>query len=107
MTIHLQDDLLLRHFDRGPCKNKLGHSRASVIWHRTQVVGIFAGFGVLLLLASPLFLVAAPCFFCCSCCCSSLSTLTEGDEDGDISHPPSLPNDEDDQEIITKQPTLV
>ena len=33
----LQDDFLLRHYDKGPCKNKLGHSRASVIWHRTQV----------------------------------------------------------------------
>ncbi|KAJ8305972.1 LOW QUALITY PROTEIN: hypothetical protein KUTeg_016517 [Tegillarca granosa] len=34
----LDDDFLLRHYDKGPCKNKLGHSRASVIWHRTQVV---------------------------------------------------------------------
>ncbi|KAL1450858.1 hypothetical protein WDU94_003173 [Cyamophila willieti] len=33
----LDDDFLLRHYDKGPCKNKLGHSRASVIWHRTQV----------------------------------------------------------------------
>lgn len=32
-----QHDFLLRHYDKGPCKNKLGHSRASVIWHRTQV----------------------------------------------------------------------
>lgn len=32
-----QDDFLLRHYDKGPCKNKLGHTRASVIWHRTQV----------------------------------------------------------------------
>lgn len=70
----LEDDFLLRHYDTGPCKNKLGHSRASVVWHRTQVVGIFAGFGVLLLLVSPLFLIAAPCLLCCncfSCCCSS------------------------------------
>lgn len=65
----LEDDFLLRHYDRGPCKNKLGHSRASVLWHRTQVVGIFAGFGVLLLLASPLFLLIAPCLLCCNCCC--------------------------------------
>ncbi|PIK52094.1 hypothetical protein BSL78_11046, partial [Apostichopus japonicus] len=33
---NLDDDFLLRHYDKGPCKNKLGHSRASVIWHRTQ-----------------------------------------------------------------------
>ncbi|XP_053057247.1 E3 ubiquitin-protein ligase RNF144A isoform X4 [Acinonyx jubatus] len=35
----LDDDFLLIHYDKGPCRNKLGHSRASVIWHRTQVVG--------------------------------------------------------------------
>jgi E3 ubiquitin-protein ligase RNF144 len=62
-----QDDFLLRHYDKGPCKNKLGHSRASVIWHRTQVIAIFAGFGILLLVASPLLLLAAPCIVCCKC----------------------------------------
>lgn len=78
----LDDDFLLRHYDKGPCKNKLGHSRASVIWHRTQVVGIFAGFGVLLLVASPFLLLAAPCILCCKCkickCC----------EDDDEPQPP-------------------
>ncbi|KAG8232984.1 hypothetical protein J437_LFUL012631 [Ladona fulva] len=63
----LDDDFLLRHYDKGPCKNKLGHSRASVIWHRAQVIGIFAGFGILLLVASPLLLLAAPCIVCCKC----------------------------------------
>ncbi|RWS29881.1 putative E3 ubiquitin-protein ligase RNF144A-B-like protein [Leptotrombidium deliense] len=85
----LEDDFLLRHYDKGPCKNKLGHSRASVIWHRTQVIGIFAGFGVLLLLASPLFLLAAPCILCCNCCCtSSCKYIEEVDLDagvGDLS----------------------
>ncbi|RUS76228.1 hypothetical protein EGW08_016001 [Elysia chlorotica] len=74
----LDDDFLLRHYDKGPCKNKLGHSRASVIWHRTQVVGIFAGFGVLLLVASPFLLLAAPCILCCKCnicqCCEEDDT---------------------------------
>lgn len=64
---HLKDDFLLRHYDKGRCKDKLGHSRASVIWHRTQVVGIFAGFGLLILLASPMFILAAPCLLCCKC----------------------------------------
>lgn len=32
-----QNDIFLRHYDRGPCRNKLGHSRASVMWNRTQV----------------------------------------------------------------------
>lgn len=64
----LDDDFLLRHFDDGPCKNRLGHSRGLVIWHRVQVIGIFAGFGVLLLVASPLLLIAAPCILCCRTC---------------------------------------
>ncbi|CDQ95028.1 unnamed protein product, partial [Oncorhynchus mykiss] len=36
----LDDDFLLIHYDKGPCRNKLGHSRASVIWHRTQCLSI-------------------------------------------------------------------
>lgn len=77
-----QDDFLLRHYDKGPCKNKLGHSRASVIWHRTQVIGIFAGFGILLLVASPLLLLAAPCIVCCKCrVCTSGSKLDDPDDD--------------------------
>jgi len=76
----LDNDFLLRHYDRGPCKNKLGHSRASVIWHRTQVVGIFAGFGMLLLMASPFLLLAVPCILCCKCsCCTCLDVEAEGD----------------------------
>lgn len=63
----LDDDFLLRHYDSGDCQGKLGHSRASVIWHRAQVIGIFAGFGILLLVASPVLLVAAPCIICCKC----------------------------------------
>lgn len=65
----LDDDFLLIHYDKGPCRNKLGHSRASVIWHRTQVVGIFAGFGLLLLVASPFLLLATPFVLCCKCRC--------------------------------------
>ncbi|KAG7176365.1 E3 ubiquitin-protein ligase RNF144A-A-like [Homarus americanus] len=63
----LDDDFLLRHYDKGPCKNKLGHSRASVLWHRAQVIGIFAGFGLLLVVASPLLLFVGPCLLCCKC----------------------------------------
>ncbi|KAG7258679.1 hypothetical protein CRUP_029081 [Coryphaenoides rupestris] len=61
----LDDDFLLLHFDKGPCRNKLGHSRASVIWHRTQVRRELAGFGVVLLATSPLLLLATPLLFCC------------------------------------------
>ncbi|CAH1366358.1 probable E3 ubiquitin-protein ligase RNF144A isoform X1 [Tenebrio molitor] len=78
----LDDDFLLRHYDKGPCKNKLGHSRASVIWHRTQVIGIFAGFGILLLVASPLLLLAAPCIVCCKCrVCNAGTTKLDNEED--------------------------
>ncbi|XP_053606229.1 uncharacterized protein LOC128672826 [Plodia interpunctella] len=89
----LDDDFLLRHYDKGPCKNKLGHSRASVLWHRAQVVGIFAGFGLLLLVASPLLLLAAPCIVCCKCrlCNPSTKNLEEVDEIDSIS-----PRDEED-----------
>ncbi|XP_073813047.1 uncharacterized protein [Musca autumnalis] len=79
----LDDDFLLRHYDKGPCKNKLGHSRASVVWHRAQVIGIFAGFGILLLVASPLLLLAAPCIICCKCRSCSGSKIDEGDVDMD------------------------
>ncbi|XP_037294810.1 probable E3 ubiquitin-protein ligase RNF144A isoform X2 [Manduca sexta] len=83
----LDDDFLLRHYDKGPCKNKLGHSRASVLWHRAQVVGIFAGFGLLLLVASPLLLLAAPCIVCCKCrlCNTNTKNLEEVDEIDSIS----------------------
>ncbi|KAL7632401.1 UNVERIFIED_CONTAM: hypothetical protein RMT77_017255 [Armadillidium vulgare] len=65
--VSLEDDFLLRHYDKGPCKNKLGHSRASVLWHRAQVIIIFAGFGLLLVIASPLLLFVGPCLLCRSC----------------------------------------
>lgn len=76
---------MLRHYDRGPCKNKLGHSRASVVWHRAQVIGIFAGFGILLLVASPLLLLAAPCIVCCKCrICSGAAKLDDSAADVDF-----------------------
>ncbi|KAL5287264.1 RNF144A family protein [Megaselia abdita] len=75
----LDDDFLLRHYDKGPCKNKLGHSRASVVWHRAQVIGIFAGFGILLLVASPLLLLAAPCIICCKCRICSGTKIEENE----------------------------
>ncbi|UYV76419.1 RNF144B [Cordylochernes scorpioides] len=33
----LDEDVFLKHFDKGPCKNKLGHSKASLMWHRARV----------------------------------------------------------------------
>ncbi|CAB1334181.1 unnamed protein product [Coregonus sp. 'balchen'] len=64
---NLDGDIFLRHYDKGPCRNKLGHSRASVMWNRTQVVGILVGVSVIVLVASPLLLLASPCILCCLC----------------------------------------
>nr|KAF6444986.1 ring finger protein 144B [Molossus molossus] len=64
---NLDNDIFLRHYDKGPCRNKLGHSRASVIWNRTQVVGILVGLGIIALVTSPLLLLASPCIICCVC----------------------------------------
>ncbi|KAM3873494.1 E3 ubiquitin-protein ligase RNF144B [Diretmus argenteus] len=64
---NLDGDIFLRHYDKGPCRNKLGHSRASVMWNRTQVVGILVGISVIVLVTSPLLLLASPCILCCVC----------------------------------------
>ncbi|XP_037591954.1 E3 ubiquitin-protein ligase RNF144B isoform X3 [Cebus imitator] len=64
---NLDNDIFLRHYDKGPCRNKLGHSRASVMWNRTQVVGILVGLGIIALVTSPLLLLASPCIICCVC----------------------------------------
>ncbi|XP_028986004.1 E3 ubiquitin-protein ligase RNF144B [Betta splendens] len=63
----LDGDIFLRHYDKGPCRNKLGHSRASVMWNRTQVVGILVGVSIIVLVTSPLLLLASPCILCCVC----------------------------------------
>ncbi|XP_028281191.1 E3 ubiquitin-protein ligase RNF144B [Parambassis ranga] len=64
---NLDGDIFLRHYDKGPCRNKLGHSRASVMWNRTQVVGILVGVSIIVLVTSPLLLLASPCILCCLC----------------------------------------
>ena len=49
--------------------------------HRAQVISIFAGFGILLLVASPLLLLAAPCIVCCKCRICNSSKLEEQDDE--------------------------
>lgn len=61
----LDDDFMLRHYDAGPCRSRLGHSRMSVVWHRAKVVSAFLGLGVLFLATSPLILLASPCLLSC------------------------------------------
>lgn len=62
---NLDGDIFLRHYDKGPCRNKLGHSRASVMWNRTQVVGILVGICIVVMVTSPLLVLASPCILCC------------------------------------------
>nr|XP_057909120.1 E3 ubiquitin-protein ligase RNF144B [Doryrhamphus excisus] len=64
---NLDGDIFLRHYDKGPCRNKLGHSRAMLMWDRTKVVGILVGVTIVMLVTSPLLLLASPCFLCCMC----------------------------------------
>ncbi|XP_054638351.1 E3 ubiquitin-protein ligase RNF144B isoform X2 [Dunckerocampus dactyliophorus] len=64
---NLDGDIFLRHYDKGPCRNKLGHSRAVLMWDRTKVVGILVGVTIVVLITSPLLLLASPCFLCCMC----------------------------------------
>ncbi|KAF2364303.1 IBR domain [Trinorchestia longiramus] len=63
----LEEDFLLRHYDKGPCRNKLGHSRASVLCHRLQVIAIFLSVGLLVFAAAPLLVLVGPCVLCCKC----------------------------------------
>ncbi|PAA57683.1 hypothetical protein BOX15_Mlig010435g1, partial [Macrostomum lignano] len=88
----LDGDFFLRHYDRGPCKYKLGHSRASLIMHRIQVGAIFFGFSLLVVIVSPFVLLAAPFIVCCKCkslcrhcagggggCCYDVDNEDDGD----------------------------
>lgn len=43
------------------------HTSLMSFYFQHQVIGIFAGFGILLLLASPFLLLIAPCILCCKC----------------------------------------
>ncbi|XP_031569634.1 probable E3 ubiquitin-protein ligase RNF144A-B [Actinia tenebrosa] len=63
----LDSDILLRHYDKGPCRNKLGHSRATLFLHRTQVIAGFIFFGAMILVASPFLLIISPCFLVSKC----------------------------------------
>jgi hypothetical protein len=44
---------------------RLGHSRASLFFHRLTIVGIFIGLILLFLIAIPFLIITAPCLLCC------------------------------------------
>ncbi|KAL2084291.1 hypothetical protein ACEWY4_019809 [Coilia grayii] len=62
---NLDGDIFLRHYDKGPCRYKLGHSRASVMWNRVQVVAVLVGVSITMLVTFPFLLLASPCILCC------------------------------------------
>lgn len=73
---------MLRHYDSGACKNKLGHSKAHLIWLRFQVIAVFLGFALFLLLMAPLLLVCAPILLIAHYFCNlSISTKIWTKED--------------------------
>ncbi|CAF4335524.1 unnamed protein product, partial [Adineta steineri] len=43
----------------------LGHSRASLFFHRLTIVGIFIGLTLLFLITIPFLIITAPCLLCC------------------------------------------
>lgn len=60
----------MRHYDSGACKNKLGHSKAVLLWLRFQVIAVFLGFALFLLLVSPILLISAPMLLIAHYCCN-------------------------------------
>lgn len=64
---NLDGDIFLIHYSKGECRNKLGHSRASIMWNRIQVAGILVGVSIIVLVTSPLLLLVSPCVLCCMC----------------------------------------
>ncbi|KAK5892832.1 hypothetical protein CesoFtcFv8_013182 [Champsocephalus esox] len=88
---NLDGDIFLRHYDKGPCRNKLGHSRASVMWNRTQVVGILVGVSIIGLVTSPLILLASPIILCCLCkpCSGKKTKKKKNKKKKDLSQPDS------------------
>ena|SRR6218665_1609770 len=57
----LDSDFLLLHYDSGPCKDLLGHSRASILFNRIQAIAVCVGVSALMILASPVILITLPC----------------------------------------------
>lgn len=75
----LDNDFMLRHYDKGPCRNMLGHSRAQVLRHRLGIIGLFVAFYLLVVISSPILLLAAPIILCCKFkeCCKKRRELVE------------------------------
>lgn len=72
----------MRHYDSGSCKNKLGHSKGTLLWLRFQVVAVFLGFALFLLLLSPLLLISAPILLIAHYFCNlSISTKVWSKDD--------------------------
>ncbi|CAF0806876.1 unnamed protein product [Adineta ricciae] len=61
----LEKDFFLLHYERGSCRNRLGHSRLSLFLHRLLTIGLFLLLIFLLIVTSPLLIIILPYLFCC------------------------------------------
>jgi len=52
------------HYESGPCKDRLGIPRAQINKYRLTAILTMAGIGLLILIASPAIIIAAPCLLC-------------------------------------------
>ncbi|CAF3972206.1 unnamed protein product, partial [Adineta steineri] len=60
----LNNDFFLLHFERGPCRNRLGHSRLSLFLHRLMMLSLIILFIILLIICAPLLILLAPLLIC-------------------------------------------
>ncbi|CAF4158091.1 unnamed protein product [Adineta steineri] len=60
----LNNDFFLLHFERGPCRNRLGHSRLSLFLHRLMMLSLIVLFIILLIICAPLLILLAPLLIC-------------------------------------------
>ncbi|CAF0799614.1 unnamed protein product [Rotaria sp. Silwood1] len=60
----LDNDFFLLHYERGPCRNRLGHSRASLFLHRLIIISLFIVFIILFIISAPLLILIAPFLIC-------------------------------------------
>lgn len=64
----VQEDFLWMHYESGPCKDRIDVPPAQVHTYRLTAILTMAGLGLLILVASPVIIVAAPCLLCYKFC---------------------------------------
>lgn len=56
----LDEDILLCHYSKGSCKNKLGCGWKSLFWYRVKTIGIYLGVGIYVTLLLPFWIITLP-----------------------------------------------